>query len=34
MSVYGLAAADDVAAHGELASSLGEGFANSLDVGF
>jgi uncharacterized membrane protein YjgN (DUF898 family) len=34
MTVYGLAAANDVAAHGELASSLGEGFADSLDVGF
>jgi uncharacterized membrane protein YjgN (DUF898 family) len=32
--VYNLAAADDVAARGEAANALGEGLANSLDIGF
>jgi hypothetical protein len=34
MTVYNLAAANDVTARGELAGALGEGFADSLDVGF
>jgi len=31
--VYNLAAADNVAARGEAANALGEGFADSLDIG-
>jgi len=31
-SVYGLGAAANVAAEGELANALGEGFADGLDV--
>jgi uncharacterized membrane protein YjgN (DUF898 family) len=34
MTVFNLAAANDVTARGELAGALGEGFADSLDVGF
>ena len=33
VTVQNLAAADNVAAQGELVSALGEGFANSLDIG-
>lgn len=32
-SVYNLAAADDVAVQGAMASAVGEGFADSLDIG-
>ena len=31
--VYNLAAADNVVARGETANALGEGFADSLDIG-
>jgi hypothetical protein len=34
MTVHNLTAASDVVARGELAGALGEGFADSLDVGF
>ena len=33
VTIQNLAAADNVAAQGELVSALGEGFANSLDIG-